>query len=78
MKHHGPARRRGKGDNEGGASSLEVCVQLDRAGLTPPLRLVQEIVQRVPIPARVMLRERDDFVLSGPKEVATLQNHRGV
>ncbi len=58
---------------EGGASSLEVCVQLDQAGLTPPLSLVREIVQRVPIPVRIMLRERDDFVLSGPEELATLQ-----
>ncbi|MGH9449872.1 MAG: copper homeostasis protein CutC [Terriglobia bacterium] len=58
---------------EGGATRLEVTVSLEHAGLTPPLALVQQIVQRAPIPARIMLRERPDFVLSGMDELRTLR-----
>jgi copper homeostasis protein len=60
---------------EGGASRLEVCVRLAQSGLTPPLSLVRNIIEQVPIPARIMLRERDDFVLAGPEELAALQAH---
>ncbi len=58
---------------EGGASRLEVCVRLDQAGLTPPLSLIRQIIQRVSIPVRAMLREHADFVLSGPGELSALR-----
>jgi len=58
---------------EGGASRLEVAVRLDQAGLTPPLDLVRQIAERVPLPARIMVRERADFGLSDTAEVATLR-----
>src|SRR5689334_8733670 len=45
----------------GGASRLEVTVRLDQSGLTPPVELVKEIIQKVPIPIRIMLRDRPDF-----------------
>ncbi len=52
----------------GGATRLEIAVQLDRGGLTPPLALVGEIVAAVSIPARVMLREQDALELAGRDE----------
>ncbi|MGH9395415.1 MAG: copper homeostasis protein CutC [Terriglobia bacterium] len=58
---------------EGGATRLEVTVHLEQGGLTPPLDLVEQIVQQAPIPARVMLRERPDFVLRGRDEITTLK-----
>lgn len=45
----------------GGATRLEVISRFDLGGLTPPLRLVNEIAGAVPIPLRVMLRESVAF-----------------
>lgn len=59
---------------EGGATRLEVAVQLEKGGLTPPVDLVREIVKKVPIPARIMLREHSGFALTGPQELETLVN----
>jgi copper homeostasis protein len=56
----------------GGASRLEVTIRLDQAGLTPPLDMVKEIVRSVPLPVRVMLRDRPDFSLGGDKELENL------
>lgn len=58
---------------QGGASRLEVTVSLENAGLTPPRQLVEAIARDVPLPARVMLRERPTFELSGADELLTLQ-----
>lgn len=58
---------------EGGASRLEVTVRLDEGGLTPPLKMVEDILRHVPIPARAMLRENSGFELSGPEELEKLQ-----
>jgi copper homeostasis protein len=52
----------------GGATRLEVVRDLSRGGLTPPLGLVRDILATVRIPIRVMLRERDDYAISGPRE----------
>lgn len=51
---------------EGGATRLELAVNLKQGGLTPPLEMVKQIVDTVPIPARVMLRENDGFSVQGP------------
>jgi copper homeostasis protein CutC len=52
----------------GGATRLEIVRDLNRGGLTPPLGLVSDILATVRIPLRVMLRERDDYVISGSRE----------
>lgn len=52
----------------GGATRLEVVRDLDRGGLTPPLGLVHEILTSVRIPIRVMVRESNDYGISGPRE----------
>lgn len=57
---------------QGGAARLEVTVSLDQGGLTPPLRLVEQIVREIPIPSRVMLREKAEFIL-GDGDLATLK-----
>lgn len=57
----------------GGASRLEVTVRLDQAGLTPPLEMVEEIIQTVPLPIRVMLRDRPDFSAGDNAELESLK-----
>ncbi|HUY14815.1 MAG TPA: copper homeostasis protein CutC [Terriglobia bacterium] len=59
--------------SQGGATRLEVTVQLDLAGLTPPLELVRAILQSVPVPARVMLRERAGFEVGSPDDLESLR-----
>lgn len=56
----------------GGATRLEVIADFDRDGLTPPMALVDAVLAAVRIPARVMLRARDDFSPGGPDELAAL------
>jgi copper homeostasis protein len=54
---------------EGGASRLEVTVDLLQDGLTPPLPMVVEILRQAPIPARIMIRECNTFTLAGLDEL---------
>lgn len=57
---------------KGGAGRLEIVRDLKRGGLTPSFELVQEIVQAVDLPVRVMLRESDGYETSGEDEVERL------
>jgi copper homeostasis protein len=57
----------------GGADRLEIVRDLDVGGLTPAVALVEQIVRKVATPARVMLRESANFVISSPAERATLR-----
>lgn len=41
----------------GGADRLELVSHLEHGGLTPPIELAQQIVERIAIPLRVMVRE---------------------
>ncbi len=45
----------------GGAGRLEIIRDFQRGGLTPPLELVQNILNAVTLPVRVMLRESDSY-----------------
>jgi copper homeostasis protein len=45
----------------GGAGRIELVRELGRGGLTPPLDLVEEVVEMVSIPIRVMIREADGY-----------------
>jgi copper homeostasis protein len=58
--------------HEGGAARLEVTVDLERGGLTPPTVMMEQITRRVPIPARAMLRVNEGFVLKGSNELERL------
>jgi copper homeostasis protein len=44
---------------QGGADRLELVVDLSRGGMTPPAALVDEVLGRVRIPIRVMVRETE-------------------
>jgi copper homeostasis protein len=54
---------------EGGATRLEVAVQMDADGLTPPLALVQQIQDAVQLPLRVMLRDSPHLTPRHAQEV---------
>jgi copper homeostasis protein len=43
----------------GGADRLELVVDLPRGGMTPPLALIDAVLDRVRIPVRVMVRETE-------------------
>lgn len=45
----------------GGAGRLEVIRDFHRGGLTPPVKLVRDILDTVTLPVRVMLREGESY-----------------
>ncbi|HVH57692.1 MAG TPA: copper homeostasis protein CutC [Vicinamibacterales bacterium] len=45
----------------GGAGRLELVRALDKGGLTPPFDFVEEVMRKVTIPVRVMIRETADY-----------------
>src|SRR5262245_6382377 len=58
----------------GGANRLEIISQYEAGGLTPSFDLVSEITSKVKIPARVMLRESEPFVVTDKVEIERLRN----
>ena len=56
----------------GGADRLEVISHFEVGGLTPPLELVRDICQAVPLPLRVMLRENEGYEVEDETEVERL------
>ncbi|MEN3330776.1 MAG: copper homeostasis protein [Blastocatellia bacterium] len=56
----------------GGAHRIELISRFDLGGLTPPLELVREVVSRVRISVRVMLRHSEDFEVRDESEGAKL------
>jgi copper homeostasis protein len=57
----------------GGANRLEVISHYEVGGLTPSFDLVSEIASAVKIPARVMLRESEPFVVTDEREIERLR-----
>src|SRR5262245_10630731 len=57
---------------EGGANRLEIISHYEAGGLTPSFDLVREITATVKIPARVMLRENEPFVVTDEREIDRL------
>lgn len=53
---------------QGGADRLELISHFEVGGLTPSLRLVRDVLDRVKIPVRVMLRESEDFNVTNETE----------
>jgi copper homeostasis protein len=58
----------------GGANRLEIISHYEAGGLTPSFDLVREITSKVNIPARVMLREREPFVVTDDVEIERLRD----
>jgi copper homeostasis protein len=56
----------------GGANRLEVISHYEVGGLTPSFDLVRDITSTVKIPARVMLRESEPFVVTDKGEIKRL------
>ena len=56
----------------GGANRLEVISHYEAGGLTPSFDLVREITSTVKVPARVMLRESEPFVVTDEIEIERL------
>src|SRR5215468_10560330 len=56
----------------GGASRLEIISHYEAGGLTPSFDLVEEITSTVKIPARVMLRESQPFIVADEGEIERL------
>ena len=59
---------------EGGATRLELAVNVEQGGTTPPVALVESIAQRVPLPLRIILRDNETFQLTGSAELAGLKH----
>jgi copper homeostasis protein len=57
----------------GGAHRIELLSRFDLGGMSPPLELVREVVSRVRIPVRVMLRDSEDFEVRDESERARLR-----
>ena len=54
-----------------GSARLELCVDLDIGGTTPPIALVREVIARVSIPVFVMIRPRGgSFVYDATERAA--------
>src|SRR5215475_9133434 len=58
----------------GGADRLEIISHYEAGGLTPSFDLVREITSTVKIPARVMLRESESFVVTDEEEIERLRD----
>jgi copper homeostasis protein len=56
----------------GGANRLEIISHYEAGGLTPPFDLVREITSTVKVPARVMLRESEPFIVTDGIEIERL------
>jgi copper homeostasis protein len=57
----------------GGANRLELVRALEAGGLTPPGPVVEQVLEAVSIPVRVMLRENASMSLSDTGELERLQ-----
>ena len=58
----------------GGADRLELIRAFDQGGLTPALRVAEQVVVAVQIPVRVMVRENSDMTLGGDAELEVLKS----
>jgi copper homeostasis protein len=58
----------------GGANRLEIISHYEVGGLTPSFDLVHKVISTVKIPARVMLRESESFVVTAEREIERLRN----
>jgi copper homeostasis protein len=57
----------------GGADRVELLSSPEHAGLTPPLALVESVLEAVSIPVRVMLRPRSSMTIGNAGEIIELR-----
>lgn len=58
---------------ERGAQQLELCANLAEDGLTPSLDLVKQVLQKVSIPVKVMVRPRGGNFVYTEQELAAME-----
>lgn len=56
----------------GGADRLELIRDFETGGLTPPLKLVEDILAAVTLPVRVMLREEESYEVESEAAIEKL------
>lgn len=68
---------------EGGASRVELCTNLNVGGVTPPLSLIEQVVDALSIPVNILIRAREgNFVYSTQeidimsKQIDNIQNSK--
>jgi copper homeostasis protein len=60
---------------QAGASRLELVVELERGGITPPERVIDEVVRAVTIPVHAIVRPHSDgFVYDASSRAAILES----
>jgi copper homeostasis protein len=59
---------------QGGAGRIELVRELGLGGLTPPVEIVEEVVRRVTIPVRVMVREQASYAAGDVDAVDRLRH----
>ena len=57
-----------------GANRLELCSRLDLGGLTPNFNLTKKVVEKILIPIKVMIRERDGNFIYSENEILAMQS----
>ena len=57
-----------------GANRLELCSRLDLNGLTPDFNLTKKVMEKISIPIKVMIRERDGNFVYSENEILAMQN----
>ena len=55
-----------------GADRLELCAHLELDGLTPPISLLESVLNKIDIPVRVMVRLREGDFHYSEQEVAEM------
>ncbi len=55
-----------------GADQLELCADLDEDGLTPPQDLVEDVLDSVSIPVKVMIRNRPGDFYHGAEDIEAM------
>jgi copper homeostasis protein len=60
---------------QGTADRLELVSNLNLEGLTPPLDVVEQVLNAVSIPVRVMLRHNESFAVKDSHELRSLESY---
>lgn len=55
-----------------GADRIELCARLDLGGITPPRKLIEDCLQHLSIPIKVMIRPRGGNFIYTPEEIDTM------
>lgn len=63
--------------DEGGAARVELVASLDRGGMTPPLELVDAVLEQVRLPVRVMVRATESHEIRDKATRAALVEAAG-